>query len=155
MIPREVFERDRVLLQAERLRDFIDIVLSSRRRELRLTGRDILVHHDEVFSASELVSLRKRLDAALGEAGYDRSKSQDRSPESEAYIPRNPTLSHLQSIVANNLTVGAPLRLTREFDYPARRDEEIDLDADLDPVTAESAADRLDDALAGETRVIL
>lgn len=107
----------------------------------------MLVRHEVALDPAHLVSLRNRLDAALAEEGYGGRRMQDGSPKSEAYIPRNPTLSQLQSLVANRLTLDAPVELTRDPDFSARPDNNIDRNSDLDPVTSVSVADRLDDAL--------
>jgi hypothetical protein len=153
VLPREVLERDRVLLQAQRVRDFVDRKLSEEEPELVL-GEDTV-------SSSELEKLRNRLDAALKWASRDRGSTATPT----AFIPRDPTLSNLQSLAANRLTIGVPLSSppdgaaaemllhvaatgdlgSSHLEGVAARAGTATLTAD--PVTAFSVADKVDDAL--------
>jgi hypothetical protein len=158
MIPRQVFERNRVLLQAQRIRDFVD-------RELEKGQLGLSVGEDHL-DRSELVELRKRVDAAL--------KRATREPASAAaaiaYVPRDPTLSNLQSVAANRLTVnvpvaqvpdeeeaaalleGPPLETVARLDGEPVDAREVEMATQtLDPITAFSVADRIDDALGLES----
>jgi hypothetical protein len=95
--------------------------------------------------------VRDRLDASL-------TRARGRQPEawaSTAYVPRDPTLSNLQSLAANRLTVGvSPLdvpdaeqarSLLQAAHVEATRGAAET--ATADPVTTLSVADRIDDAL--------
>jgi hypothetical protein len=154
VIPREVFERQRVLLQARRVRDFVD-------RELRKDQLELSLG-DERVSRSELVELRDRLDAALKWAKRDRASA----AAPTAFVPRDRTLSNLQSLAANRLTLNVSLTPARVDDVVeslleaatvervARPDAEPvavggvgTATATVEPVTAFSVADRVDDAL--------
>jgi Calcineurin-like phosphoesterase len=159
VIPREVFERKRVLLQAQRIRDFVD-------RELQRgqPGLSLGEHH---VDRSELVELRRRVDAALKQA----SREPASAGAAAAYVPRNPTLSNLQSLAANRLTVNVPVaraphdeEVASLLEGPpvvtvARADAEPTAAREvgtgtqtLDPVTAFSVAERVDDALGLASR---
>lgn len=156
MIPREVFERRRVLLQAERVRAFLD-------RQLR-RGASELALGDRRVSRSEMAALRERLDNALATA---RKEPRAAHGTPEAYMPRDPTLANLQSLAANQLTLNAPLEPVAEREHAASRLEAAAADSAVAsyegvaasaeggvvtsaaaPVTALSVAEKIDDALS-------
>jgi hypothetical protein len=85
MIPKQALERQRVLRQAERVRDFVDSVLSSN------AGNG-----DHEITPAELVALRERIDLALAEA--DEGRDVDEAHPPTAYVPRNVTLANIQSL---------------------------------------------------------
>jgi Calcineurin-like phosphoesterase len=136
MIPRQALERHRVLLQAERLRDFIDGVLS--------TGTEEFTRGDPPVQRGQLIALKQRLHDAL--------QRPETSDSANAYVPRDPTLGNLQSLAVNELTVKAPLRPQRDFDLESSQGTSAletlaPQTGDLDPVTTFSVADKVDDAL--------
>ena len=149
MIPREVLERDRVLLQAQRTADQIDSELAAGRTSFNSEG----------VSADEARRVRDELRAALKS---ERSAVVNGTHSSEAYLPRSRILSNLQGIAANRLTVRVPLRSgeavtasgegspLEDFIDPSLveslRAPTSDL-GEVDPITSLSVADRLNDAL--------
>jgi hypothetical protein len=160
VIPREVFEKQRVLLQARRIRDFLDQQLRAGVPELRQEDRSV--------SRSEMGALRDRLDEALTNAQRERVGP---SSTEVAYLPRDRTLSNLQSLAANRLTVDVPLAATEDdLARAAGRWEVTEAAATAafretavaagggtatlaaTPITAVSVADRIDDALSVRPR---
>jgi Calcineurin-like phosphoesterase len=154
MIPREVFERARVLRQAEQVRDAVDRELQKNRQELSLGEQRV--------SRPELVEVRNRLDASL-----KRERQEKVSAEAAiAYLPRDATLSNLQSLAASRLTLEvSPMAAPdpeRAISSLQVADAEVPEGAPAEPlaareigteaapphpVTALSVADRIDDAL--------
>lgn len=154
MLPRQVLERQRVLLQAERVREFVD-------RQLRQPEPTLAVGQEQV-SEQELAKLRDRLDEALD---WARRVSTATASAPMAFIPRDLTLSNLQSLAANRLTIDVPLTSpptevepeTLLVQSPIREPGGQVIEGvraagggttvAIEPVTGYSVADRIDDAL--------
>jgi len=93
MIAREVFERDRVLKQAERTISVIDGQLA--------TGQPVFRTSDgEEASADELRRVRKELRRSVK---GERAMGVDGAHSADAYLPRDLILSNLQSLAAKRL----------------------------------------------------
>jgi Calcineurin-like phosphoesterase len=153
VIPREVFERERVLRQAEQVRDALDRELQSDQPRLSFGEQEV--------TRSDLVEARDRLDASL-------KRARGRRPSawaSTAYIPRDPTLSNLQSLAANRLTIGVLPPAAPDAEQATSLLQAADVvapagaaqaaaplepgteTATADPVSTLSVAGRIDDAL--------